>query len=369
MAVNLKKIAANAARRNGIPVQAFLRQINAESGWRTNVTSPAGAVGVAQIVPKWHPGVNPRDPVASLNYAANHMGKTFKKYGNLRDALAVYNSGRPWSKAQNFAETRNYVKKILGGTNPTPGQVGQAMAAGGNAAGNAVAAASVRNLPAPQPLQVPQAQLHPKAIKSLRGFMERSNKLMAQGRFDDQQRMFAKYFEGMRKYAPQLQTNTPGVNVQAPPGGYGAQPQRGQMYSQAAAAGGRPTGRGFTPGGGWGGSEGVIKSLVGPSVKAQGLRVTSAKRDNKNPASGNRSDHHIGNKNAFAWDISNGNNPTPQMDAAASDIVRRLGGPANWGKRGGNFTTTRNGYRFQVIYRSQVGGNHNNHIHIGTSRL
>lgn len=125
----------------------------------------------------------------------------------------------------------------------------------------------------------------------------------------------------------------------------------------------------FKAGGGWGGTEGVIKSLVGPGVKANGLTVTSAKRDNKNPASGNRSDHHIGNKNAFAWDISNGSNPTPEMDAAASDIVRRLGGPADWGKTGGNFVKQVGGYQFQVIYRSQVGGNHDNHVHIGVHKV
>lgn len=61
--------------------------------------------------------------------------------------------------------------------------------------------------------------------------------------------------------------------------------------------------------------------------------------------------------------------PVPKADAAASAIVSALGGPANWGKTGGNFVTTINGIRYQVIYRSNIGGNHYNHIHIGARRV
>jgi cell wall-associated NlpC family hydrolase len=48
-----------------------------------------------------------------------------RKYGNPRDALAVYNSGRPWATSQRFAETKNYVTKILGGLGNVTATTGQ----------------------------------------------------------------------------------------------------------------------------------------------------------------------------------------------------------------------------------------------------
>jgi hypothetical protein len=53
--------------------------------------------------------------MASLDYAAKWMSQLVKKYGNYRDALSVYNSGRPWEQGQGISETRNYVGRILSG--------------------------------------------------------------------------------------------------------------------------------------------------------------------------------------------------------------------------------------------------------------
>lgn len=97
-----------------MPVGLFLAQISQESGWNPKARSPAGAIGIAQIVPRWHPGVNPNDPVASLKYAARLMASHYKKYGTWKDALSAYNSGRPWEVGQGISETNNYVKTILG---------------------------------------------------------------------------------------------------------------------------------------------------------------------------------------------------------------------------------------------------------------
>lgn len=109
-----RAMAVSAARAAGIPPAGFVAQIQAESGFNPNAVSPAGAIGIAQIIPStaaaW--GVNPRDPAASLNAAARHMGQSFRQYGNWRDALSVYNSGRPWAQGQRFSETRNYVGRL-----------------------------------------------------------------------------------------------------------------------------------------------------------------------------------------------------------------------------------------------------------------
>lgn len=116
----LKAMAAAAARANGIPVNILDAQVNQESGWQTNVGSPAGAEGIAQIVPKWHPGVDPYDPRAALNFMAREDANNLHKYGNWNDALSVYNSGRPWSVGQGFGETNHYVHSILGAAGASP---------------------------------------------------------------------------------------------------------------------------------------------------------------------------------------------------------------------------------------------------------
>lgn len=134
----LRAYAGEAARRAGIDVDRFLRQIGQESGWNPDAASPAGAVGIAQIVPRWHPGVDPTDPKASLDYAAGLMADYVRRFGSYRKALAAYNAGSgfvggymkndgtvvpPWDgTAQSLPiETVHYLNTILGPGWPEPG--------------------------------------------------------------------------------------------------------------------------------------------------------------------------------------------------------------------------------------------------------
>lgn len=127
---NYRALAAAAAKRYGIDPNIFLRQIGQESGFNPRARSGAGAEGIAQIVPKWHPGVDPYNPGQALDYAARMDASNLRKYGNWRDVLSVYNSGRPFSQGRGISETRNYVSSILGGRSPggSPG-VAQALPA------------------------------------------------------------------------------------------------------------------------------------------------------------------------------------------------------------------------------------------------
>lgn len=122
MAANYRAVAQQDATQAGLNPGIFLRQISQESGFNPNANSGAGAEGIAQIVPKFHPGVNPYDPVASLHWAATYMAGLVKEYGgNYAQALSVYNSGKPDAYTDpNFGggETYRYVKDILGGSSP-----------------------------------------------------------------------------------------------------------------------------------------------------------------------------------------------------------------------------------------------------------
>jgi hypothetical protein len=89
----LRAYARNAAIANGIDPNIFERQINAESAFNPYAVSKAGAVGIAQILPSWHPNVDPTDPFASLDYAARLMRGYINHFGSWRLALIAYNAG------------------------------------------------------------------------------------------------------------------------------------------------------------------------------------------------------------------------------------------------------------------------------------
>ena len=80
----------------GLSWPVFDAQINEESGWRADAVSPAGAQGIAQIIPRWHPSMQGRtfDPLASLEYAARLMASLVRsRNGDYCEALADYNTG------------------------------------------------------------------------------------------------------------------------------------------------------------------------------------------------------------------------------------------------------------------------------------
>jgi hypothetical protein len=114
--------ARQAALKAGIDPDQFLRQINQESGFRTDRVSPAGARGIAQIVPRYHPGVDADDPDAALDYAATLMAGYKRQYGRDDLALAAYNAGpgavEQYGGVPPFRETQTYVRNILQAPSP-----------------------------------------------------------------------------------------------------------------------------------------------------------------------------------------------------------------------------------------------------------
>ena len=73
---------AAAEQANGIPPNLLARQGFQESGFKPDVingttASSAGAQGIMQIVPADHPGVDPLDPQAAINYAGLWMAQLY----------------------------------------------------------------------------------------------------------------------------------------------------------------------------------------------------------------------------------------------------------------------------------------------------
>lgn len=88
--------------------------------------SPAGAEGIAQLMPSSYPTVNRTDPIASLNAAAQTMRDNLQQFGgDIGKALAAYNAGAgtvtnavqrlgPAWESGLPAETRQYLSRLLG---------------------------------------------------------------------------------------------------------------------------------------------------------------------------------------------------------------------------------------------------------------
>lgn len=119
------------------------------------------------------------------------------------------------------------------------------------------------------------------------------------------------------------------------------------------------------PGGGWDGTEGPIIALS-KFLDGYNLTTTSGKRDRLLSASGNVSDHAKANKHADARDKSGS---VADMDRAAVALARRLGIKDYRQGQKLEATVVKGGIRYQVLYRTNVGGNHFDHIHVGAARV
>lgn len=87
------KVIEEAAKEFGIDADLLGSIIERESQFDPDAQSPAGAAGIAQLVPKWHPEVDVSDPVASIRAASKYLKANEKRFGNMDQALAAYNHG------------------------------------------------------------------------------------------------------------------------------------------------------------------------------------------------------------------------------------------------------------------------------------
>lgn len=123
--------AEQAARLTGVPVGLIAAVMKVESGFNPSARSPAGAIGLMQLMPSTARslGVNPYDPQQNVIGGAKYLAQMLKRYGgNVYLALAAYNAGpgnvdkaikkagtRDWNAVKRYLpkETQNYVPKVL----------------------------------------------------------------------------------------------------------------------------------------------------------------------------------------------------------------------------------------------------------------
>jgi len=91
-----------------------------ESRWRPQARSPAGAIGLAQLMPGTARdlGVDPRDPYANLAGGARYLRQQLDRFdGDVERALAAYNAG-PGRVIRAggippIRETQSYVRAVV----------------------------------------------------------------------------------------------------------------------------------------------------------------------------------------------------------------------------------------------------------------
>ena len=91
-----------------------------ESGGNQNAVSPAGAVGVMQLMPETAAGlgVNPYNLEGNVEGGAKYLREMLDTFGgDVKKAVAAYNAGPNAVKAYGgvppYAETQDYVNRVL----------------------------------------------------------------------------------------------------------------------------------------------------------------------------------------------------------------------------------------------------------------
>ncbi len=113
----------DAAQYNSLPAGFLARLLWTESGFNSGATSPVGAIGVAQFMPRTAAErglLNPRDPFQAIYHAARLLADLQRQFGNLGLAAAAYNAGKirliKWLEGLSPLplETRLYVLAVTG---------------------------------------------------------------------------------------------------------------------------------------------------------------------------------------------------------------------------------------------------------------
>ncbi len=117
----LDQMVAGSSRNNNLPANLLKALIDQESGRYPCAISPAGALGLMQLMPATAAYFNvddPFDPQKNVSGGAQYLRMLLDRYGgDLRLALGAYNAGpsRVDSAGDlpNIPETRSYVEGIL----------------------------------------------------------------------------------------------------------------------------------------------------------------------------------------------------------------------------------------------------------------
>jgi soluble lytic murein transglycosylase-like protein len=93
--VSFARTLEQAAAKNGLPLDFFVRVIWQESRFNALAVSPKGAQGIAQFMPRtadWRGLSDPFDVSAALKASASYLRDLRTRFGNLGLAAVAYNA-------------------------------------------------------------------------------------------------------------------------------------------------------------------------------------------------------------------------------------------------------------------------------------
>lgn len=109
-----------AAEKYSVDPRLVAAVAQTESGCRQDAVSPAGAVGVMQLMPDTAAGlgVNPYDKAQNIEGGAKYIRQMMDTFGgDVQKAVAAYNAGPQAVKEYNgvppYRETQDYVNRVL----------------------------------------------------------------------------------------------------------------------------------------------------------------------------------------------------------------------------------------------------------------
>lgn len=115
-----KQLVDQAAARAGLPKAIVHSVAKAESAYRPDAVSKAGAIGIMQLMPVTARELNadPRNPEQNVDAGARYLRQLLERYnGDVAKALAAYNAGPAAVDKYNgvppYSETQTYVGRVL----------------------------------------------------------------------------------------------------------------------------------------------------------------------------------------------------------------------------------------------------------------
>jgi soluble lytic murein transglycosylase-like protein len=111
-----------AAAKHGVEPALLKALIRQESNFNPNARSPAGATGLTQLMPGTAASLgvtDATDPQQAIDGGAKYLRQQLDRFGGDQSkALAAYNAGpgavQRFGGVPPYAETQNYVQKVLG---------------------------------------------------------------------------------------------------------------------------------------------------------------------------------------------------------------------------------------------------------------
>lgn len=160
---------SEASAKYGVPEELIRRVIQQESSGNPNAVSPMGAIGLMQLMPGTAEalGVDPNDPHQNIMGGTQYLAQQYAKFGSWDLALAAYNAGpgavEEYGGVPPYAETREYVSKIMGNAYAAQSRMASSYATGGS--GNTTI--SIGKIDIAVPKDAPPAQYYSAVIQAI----------------------------------------------------------------------------------------------------------------------------------------------------------------------------------------------------------